>query len=77
MVTSPHVALMARDRGARGLVFQYQAYPVTDAAMDTASFKENATSYGLTAEAMRWFWDQYVPDEAERLNPLGIASPLS
>ncbi|HSW37869.1 MAG TPA: alpha/beta hydrolase, partial [Acidobacteriota bacterium] len=68
------VALIARDHGEPAIRFQLLVYPVTDAACDTMSFSENAEGYFLTRDAMRWFWKQYVPDEAERFNP--YASPL-
>jgi len=68
------VALMARDRGAPALRFQLLVYPVTDAACDTPSYRENADGYFLTRDAMRWFWGHYVPNEADRGNP--YASPL-
>src|SRR5665811_427546 len=41
-------------------------YPVTDAAMDTASYDEFAEGYYLTRKAMEWFWDAYIPDPDER-----------
>ena len=68
------VALLARERDAPQLAFQYLAYPVIDAAMCLPSFAENGAGYGLTSETMAWYWDQYVPREADRANPL--ASPL-
>jgi acetyl esterase/lipase len=49
-------------------------YPVTDAAMDTASYREFAEGYHLTARAMAWFWDAYAPDVERRSEP--FASPL-
>jgi acetyl esterase/lipase len=49
-------------------------YPVTDAAMDTASYREFAEGYHLTAKAMAWFWDAYAPDPAARREP--YAAPL-
>jgi acetyl esterase len=68
------VALMARDRGGPRLVHQLLVYPVTDAAMDTASMRENAEGYFLTRDAMAWFWSHYVPSVAARAHP--YASPL-
>lgn len=68
------VALMARDRRGPKIDLQCLIYPVTDANFGTASYREFATGYLLTSEAMRWFWDQYVPDTARRLDPL--VSPL-
>jgi acetyl esterase len=54
------VALGARDRGGPAIGFQLLIYPVTDAAMDTASYRENADGYYLTAAGMRWYWDHYL-----------------
>ena len=68
------VAQMARERGGPHIAFQLLVYPVTDGRMDTASFRENAEGYLLTAESMRWFWNHYAPSEEERLGPR--ASPL-
>jgi acetyl esterase len=37
-------------------------YPVTDyLSANHPSFTENATGYGLEANGMRWFWEQYAP----------------
>ena len=37
-------------------------YPVTDhPSADHPSYTENATGYGLEANIMRWFWEQYAP----------------
>jgi acetyl esterase len=69
------VALMARDRGGPPLRFQLLVYPVTDGTMGSSSMRENGEGYFLTAEAMRWFWDHYAPDPADRSNP--YAAPLA
>jgi acetyl esterase len=68
------VALMARDRGGPPLAFQLLVYPVTDAARDTPSYVDNADGYFLTAKAMAWFWNHYLPRPADGENP--YASPL-
>jgi acetyl esterase len=68
------VALMARERGGPALVHQVLIYPVTDHDLDTPSYRENATGYVLTREAMRWFWDHYLVHEAQGREP--YASPL-
>ena len=69
------VAQMARDRGGPSIAFQLLVYPVTDGVnFDTASYRDNAEGYLLTAEAMHWFWDHYVPVPDDRRNP--YASPL-
>jgi acetyl esterase len=66
-------ALMARERGP-ALRFQLLVYPVTAPDFDTASYRENAEGYLLTRDTMRWFWDQYAPEPAQRRNPW--AAPL-
>jgi acetyl esterase len=68
------VPLMARDRGGPVLALQVLVYPVTDFDFGTASYVENAEGYLLTRQAMRWYWDQYVPDPADRSQP--YAAPL-
>lgn len=67
------VALMARDRVAPQPCFQVLLYPVTDSALDTPSYRENAEGYLLTRDSMAWFWNHYVGD-ADRTHP--YASPL-
>ncbi|MFL6190739.1 MAG: alpha/beta hydrolase [Actinomycetes bacterium] len=54
------VALGARDRGGPAIAFQLLVYPVLDAAGDTASWREYADGYHLTADGMRWYWDHYL-----------------
>jgi acetyl esterase len=68
------LALMANERGDVRFVQQSMYYPVTDAAMDTASYEQFAEGYFLTAKAMAWFWDAYVPEHDRRSEP--FASPL-
>ncbi len=63
------VAQMARDRGGAALAFQLLIYPVTDSDFSRASYQENAEGYLLETAAMRWFWDHYVPDPAQRREP--------
>ena len=68
------VAQIARDRGKPAICFQLLIYPVTDAACDTPSYSENAEGYFLTREAMQWFWNHYVRNDADRDH--AYASPL-
>jgi acetyl esterase/lipase len=68
------ITLMAQERGDVHFVHQSMYYPVTDAAMDTASYAQFAEGYFLTAKAMTWFWDCYCPDLERRAEP--FASPL-
>ena len=60
------LTLMAKDRADVRFVQTSMYYPVTDAAMDTASYDEFAEGYYLTRKAMEWFWDAYTTDPAER-----------
>ena len=68
------VARLARDAGGPAVAFQMLVYPVTDLRTDTPSFVENGSGYGLSAETMRWYVEQYVGTSADLLDPRG--SPL-
>jgi acetyl esterase/lipase len=68
------LALMASERGDVRFVHQSMYYPVTDAAMNTGSYRQFAEGYFLTAKSMAWFWDAYLPDVGRRAEP--FASPL-
>ena len=68
------ISQIAHDRGTPALRFQLLVYPATDAAYDTASYRENATGYFLELEGMRWFYDHYLDGVADRSDPR--ASPL-
>jgi acetyl esterase len=68
------LTLMAKERGDVPLVQQVLFYPVTDANFDTGSYRQFAEGYFLRRDGMRWFWDQYTTDEAERARI--TASPL-
>jgi acetyl esterase len=67
------VARRARDRGLT-LRAQVLLYPVTDRGCDTPSFREHADGTNLTAETMRWYWAQYLPDASQANDP--EVSPL-
>lgn len=60
------VTLLAKQRRGPRVVFQVLFYPVTDAAFDTASYRDFADGPWLTRPAMRWFWDAYLPDTSAR-----------
>ena len=68
------VALMARDRGGLSLAFQLLVYPVTARDFDRSSYRQNAEGYGLTLDAMRWYWDHYLQHPEDASNP--YAAPL-
>jgi acetyl esterase len=65
-------ALRARDAGIP-IALQLLVYPVADADLDTATYREFADGYWLTRHSMEWFWDHYLPD-GDRFVP--DASPL-
>jgi len=69
------VALMARDRNGPAIAMQLLIYPVTDATMESVSYRDNADGYLLSRTMMSWFWDHYCPDLALRADPL--ASPIT
>ncbi len=60
------LALMAKERGDVTFVQQSMYYPVTDAAMNTASYEQFATGYYLSRKEMEWFWDAYTTDPKQR-----------
>jgi acetyl esterase len=49
-------------------------YPVCDSRFDTPSDQEFAAGHGLTREKMAFYWNVYLPHEADRTHPL--AAPL-
>ncbi|MBZ9599720.1 MULTISPECIES: alpha/beta hydrolase [Streptomyces] len=71
---SAALTLMAKERGDVRLVQQVLFYPVTDASFDSESYLQFAEGYFLRRDAMRWFWDQYTTDPAQRTEI--TASPL-
>lgn len=72
------LAVRARDRGGPALAGQLLFYPALDPACGTPSMIENADGYFLTADAMRWFWAQYLGGPAgadAEAAPLGRDAP--
>ncbi len=67
------VARRLRDEGGPSLRAQALIYPVTDAAADTASYREFDQGFGLSALGMTRYWTLYL-DGAPALLP--DASPL-
>ncbi|MYX28837.1 alpha/beta hydrolase fold domain-containing protein [Streptomyces sp. SID8381] len=70
------VAILAKQRGDVRFVQQSLYYPVTDAGQDTGSYREFAEGPFLTAKAMAWFWDAYIPPESAARRGEITASPL-
>ena len=69
------VLLVLRDSGGPALKAGALNYGVYDCDLDRPSYREYGDgSYWLSTERMAWFWSNYVPDPADRLQPL--VSPL-
>ncbi|MBI91590.1 MAG: hypothetical protein CME05_00050 [Gemmatimonadaceae bacterium] len=51
------------------LVLQLLVYPVIDADFERPSYVDNAEGFLLTREAMRFYWDAYVPNLTQRTDP--------
>ena len=68
------VALMAKDKGGPALRAEILFWPVTDASFDNASYNQFAEGHFLTRNMMKWFWDNYTTDAAQRKEV--NASPL-
>jgi acetyl esterase len=69
------VTLLAKERGGPAIDQQVLFYPVTDANFEDGSYNQFANGPWLTKEAMKWFWNAYLPDEAKRKEP--TATPLN
>ncbi len=59
----------AKARNGPEISLQVLVYPVTDAAMDTHSYRDPANQLLLSAELMDWFWNHYAPDPKARSHP--------
>ena len=68
------VAHTLRGKAGLSLACQLLIYPATDMHFNTESIYRYATGYSLTASAMRYFREQYLPDEQAISDPR--ASPL-
>lgn len=68
------LCLLARERGKQLIAAQLLFDPVTDASLDSPSFRTFAEGPWLTRTAMKWFWDQYLPDHSRRR--IASVSPL-
>lgn len=68
-------ARRARNAGGPAIAAQLLFYPVTNYPEPAPpSYVERGAGCGLTAAAMRWGWDLYLPNPADRDDP--DASPL-
>jgi acetyl esterase/lipase len=60
--------LMAKERGGPKIRSQVLMWPVADAGFDTESYRQFGEKRFLTAPLIKWMFDLYVPDAAERKN---------
>ncbi|WP_028219706.1 alpha/beta hydrolase [Paraburkholderia oxyphila] len=68
------VSLMAKDKQGPNIRFQGLMWPVTNANFDDGSYLTYQNGHFLTRDMMKWFWDAYTKDPAQR-NQI-YASPL-
>lgn len=62
------LTLLTKERQGPKFVYQVLFYPVTDAGLDTLSYRHfGEGGYWLTKAAMQWFWDAYVAVEQRQL----------
>lgn len=68
-------ACALRDSGEAAPAFLALLYGMFSDDLDTPSHRTfGSGGFGLTTARMRWFWEQYVPDPADRRDPR--AAPL-
>jgi acetyl esterase len=65
------VALKARDNNIK-LAFQALVYPCNGRDFTTDSYLNYATGYGLSTQAMQWFWEQYLQGSHHDHNPYAV-----
>ena len=65
------VALKARDNQIK-LSFQILIYPCNGLDFQTESYLNQATGYGLSTQAMQWFWKQYLQGNQHDDNPYAV-----
>lgn len=63
------VSLMAKERKGPAIKYQVLFYPVTDTNFENGSYNQFANGPWLTKEAMKWFWNAYLPAGANRKDP--------
>jgi acetyl esterase len=69
------VSRKARDADGPQIALQVLIYPVVDSDLTTEHYAQYAdTHFILNTPDMQWFWDHYVPNEADRTHP--DAAPL-
>lgn len=67
--------LMAKERGGPHIKLQILFWPIVAADFDTESYQRYGENRFLTTSLMKWLYDQYTTDPAERAEV--YASPLN
>ncbi|RPE12751.1 alpha/beta hydrolase [Chitinophaga lutea] len=67
-------ALLAKERGGPLIRLQVMFWPIVDAGFDTGSYRQFGEQRFLTTSLMKWMYDQYTTDPAQRKEI--YASPL-
>ncbi|HEY1630884.1 MAG TPA: alpha/beta hydrolase [Rhizomicrobium sp.] len=68
------VAQLAKAKGDPKIVYQMLLFPVTQIGTETGSMREFGEGYFLDAATLRWFFNHYLLDSADRADPR--VSPL-
>ncbi|WP_210521838.1 alpha/beta hydrolase [Hymenobacter terricola] len=66
--------LQAKEKGGPRIKLQIMMWPIVDAGFNTASYRQYSTDRYLTTATMKWMYDMYIKDPAQRKNI--HASPL-
>jgi acetyl esterase/lipase len=69
------LAQAASEKKKPKLVFQLLMFPVTQIGSETVSLREFAEGYFLERETLNWFFENYLPADADKSNPR--ISPLN
>ncbi|KKK39837.1 esterase [Mesobacillus campisalis] len=68
------VSMMARDKKGPDISAQILIYPSASFNVNTKSFEEFKSGFGLTKELAIWFSDHYIRDDADKMEK--YAAPL-
>ena len=66
------VALKACNEKLISLAFQLLIYPCNDNQMNYPSATTYSQGYGLTTQAMKWFWNQYLSKVEDQKDPYAV-----
>jgi acetyl esterase len=70
-------AMAIHAAGGPRFAWQLLLYPIADRPKSAGSYADYGSGYSLTAEAMRWFFDQYAPTSARADAPEWWLTPIT